>query len=112
MKDPDIMWFCVPCRKEMERSIEIDKQIEEKCNAIKEMYENKLTELEARIDTKVNEADVRKIAKEVFKEDQCKPRSETNYTISGRPITQRTPGRTPGLSCSSPTKQETRGRNY
>ena len=69
MKDPDIMWFCVPCRKEIERSIEIDKQIEEKCNAIKEMYENRLTELEARIDTKVNEADVRKIAKEVFKEE-------------------------------------------
>ena len=65
----DIMWFCVPCRKEIERSIEIDKQIEEKCNAIKEMYENRLTELEARIDTKVNEADVRKIAKEVFKEE-------------------------------------------
>ena len=33
------------------------------------MYENRLTELEARIDTKVNEADVRKIAKEVFKEE-------------------------------------------
>ena len=69
MKDPDNMWFCVPCRKEIERSIEIDKQIEEKCNAIKEMYENRLKELEARIDTKVNEADVKKIAKEVFKEE-------------------------------------------
>ena len=39
MKGQNIMLFCVPCRKEIERSVEIDKQIEEKGNTIKITYE-------------------------------------------------------------------------
>ena len=69
MQDPDIMWFCVPCRKVIERSIEVEKQIEEKCKEIKSMYEDRLTEIEAKLDTKVNETDVKRIAKEVFQEE-------------------------------------------
>ena len=69
MQDPDIMWFCVPCRKVIERSIEVEKQIEKTSNEIKSMYEDRLTEIEAKLDTKVNETDVKRIAKEVFQEE-------------------------------------------
>ena len=69
MQDPDIMWFCVPCRKVIERSIEVEKQIEEKCNETKSMYEDRLTEIKAKLDTKVNETGVKRIAKEVFQEE-------------------------------------------
>ena len=48
MKGQNIMLFCVPSRKEIERSVEIDKQIEEKGNTIKITYEDKVLGLEAK----------------------------------------------------------------
>ena len=68
MKEPDIMWFCVTCREQVEKAIEVDKKIEEKCREISEMYENRIKILEDKMKDKVGKEEVRIIAREVYEE--------------------------------------------
>ena len=46
MKDPDIMWFCVAWREKVEKALDIDRKIEEKCKEISDLYESRIRKLE------------------------------------------------------------------
>ena len=48
----DCHWYCPPCEVKAVKSIKIEKDIEERCKAYFELYEQKLKELEDKIDSK------------------------------------------------------------
>ena len=68
MQEPDIMWFCVPCRKQVEKNIETDQKIEEKCQEIMRNYEGRIKALEDKIENKVSNEEVRQIVQEIVTE--------------------------------------------
>ena len=68
MQDPDIMLFCVPCRKQVEKNIETDQKIEEKCQEITRNYEGRIKALEDKIENKVSNEEVRQIVQEIVTE--------------------------------------------
>ena len=61
MKDPDIMWFCEACREKVEKALDIDRKIEEKCKEISDLYESRIRKLE----------DEMKVSRERRGEDDC-----------------------------------------
>ena len=68
MKDPDIMWFCVACRENIEKALDIDRKIEEKCREISDLYESRIRKLEDEMKEKVEKDEVRMIARTVCEE--------------------------------------------
>ena len=61
---PDLMWFCPPCRKKVEKNIVTDRKIEETCRDMMATFEERLKSMEDNIDTKCNEDKVREIVRE------------------------------------------------
>ena len=68
MKDQDIMWSCVACREKVEKALDIDRKIEEKCKEISDLYESRIRKLEDEMKEKVEKDEVRMIARTVCEE--------------------------------------------
>ena len=58
------MWFCVGCREKIEQHIVTDRKIEEVCREIMMEYEQRISCLEKKIETKCGKEEVRDIIKE------------------------------------------------
>lgn len=48
----DCHWYCPPCEKKAMKNLKIERDIEERCKAYFEQYEQRLKELEEKIDSK------------------------------------------------------------
>ena len=82
MNSSDIMWFCVPCREKVERNIIVDREIEERCNDMMKMFDNRIRYLEEEMAKKCDEGQVRNIVNEMTNVvDKGQERSDT---ISGK----------------------------
>ncbi|XP_033729737.1 uncharacterized protein LOC117318912 [Pecten maximus] len=58
------MWFCAPCRVHIEKNINNDKMIEQKCKEIMNEFEERITTIEEALKNKCDERKVRDIIKE------------------------------------------------
>ena len=65
MNSSDIMWFCVPCREKVERNIIVDREIEERCNDMMKMFDNRIRYLEEEMSKKCDEGQIRNIVNEM-----------------------------------------------
>ncbi|XP_069109401.1 uncharacterized protein MCAP_0864-like [Argopecten irradians] len=58
------MWFCAPCRVHIEKNINNEKMIEQKCKEIMNEFETRITQIESELKNKCDENKVRDIIKE------------------------------------------------
>lgn len=64
LRRADFMWFCTECRPSVEKSISVDRTIEEKCREIFKEFQERILELENCVERKCNEERVREIVME------------------------------------------------
>ncbi|KAG1701354.1 Ribosome biogenesis protein bop1-B [Nymphon striatum] len=62
------MWFCGKCRELVEKNIITDRKIEERCQAIMQAYENRISTLEVKIENKCDEDQVQELIKKEWKQ--------------------------------------------
>lgn len=72
LQDSDSMWFCISCREVIQKSIVTDLKIEERCKAIMEEYESRISTLEESINKKCDEERVREIINEATTQESHK----------------------------------------
>lgn len=70
----DTMRFCIKCRQIIEEHIIIDLKIEERCNQIMKMYDERITKLEDTVNSKCDEARVREIIQEELIPNRSEPK--------------------------------------
>jgi predicted component of type VI protein secretion system len=44
------VWFCRPCREKVEKNIIVDREIEDRCREIMERFENRLKNVEEKVE--------------------------------------------------------------
>ena len=66
----DSMWFCTPCKANVEENITTGLKIENMCDKIIQMFESRLNVIEQKIDTKCDESKVRDIVKDELAKSQ------------------------------------------
>jgi hypothetical protein len=67
----DLMWFCIKCRTIVEEHIVIDLKIEQRCRAIMDNYEQRLSSVERMITKKCSEHRAREIVRDEIKQFSC-----------------------------------------
>ncbi len=46
LENSDIMWFCAPCKEKVEKNIIVDREIEDRCKDMMELFDNRIQNLE------------------------------------------------------------------
>ena len=72
LQDSHLMWFCGPCKVIIKKNIATDLEIEQRCNAIMQMHDSRIQNLEEIINTKCDESKVREIIKEALEKPSVK----------------------------------------
>ena len=78
----DSMWFCTPCKANVEENITTGLKIENMCDKIIQMFESRLNVIEQKIDTKCDESKVRDIVKDELAKAQDQITSYADVTAS------------------------------
>jgi hypothetical protein len=78
----DSMWFCTPCKANVEENITTGLKIENMCDKIIQMFESRLNVIEQKIDTKCDESKVRDIVKDELAKAQDQITSYADATAS------------------------------
>jgi hypothetical protein len=76
------MWFCTPCKANVEKNITSGLKIENMCDKIIQMFESRLNVIEQKIDTKCDESKVRDIVKDELAKAQDQITSYADATAS------------------------------
>ena len=71
MSKSDSMWFCIKCRTIVEEHIVTDSKIEQRCRAIMDNYEQRLSSVERMITEKCSEHRAREIVRDKIKQFSC-----------------------------------------
>ena len=84
--DTGIMWFCPYCEESVEKSIAVEQMIEEKCQQITSFFEERLHELESKLEKKCDERRVVEIVQEQLKgEERATPPSWADIVKNADP---------------------------
>lgn len=78
----DSMWFCTPCKANVEENITTGLNIENMCDKIIQMFESRLIVIEQKIDTKCDESKVRDIVKDELSKAQDQIKSYADVAAS------------------------------
>ena len=57
------IWFCVDCQKPAWKSVKIDKEIDERCQEYFDKMEQRLDELEKKVDKKADDSELQAVSK-------------------------------------------------
>ena len=66
MQKPGCMWFCMKCKPKVEKNILKEKTIEEKCATYCQMVNQRIDEVEKKLETKCDVNEVKEIVKEAL----------------------------------------------
>lgn len=87
LQNSDSMWFCIECREIIQKSIITDMKIEDRCSAIMEVYESRISSLQESITKKCDEEMVLKLINEMNTQEKpdTEQRGPTNPATTPRP---------------------------
>ncbi len=81
MAKPECMWFCPPCRLKVEKSIVVERSIEQRCDQYLQTFNERLQLVENELKQKCDEERVKQIVKNELKE--LTPQVDQTNTAGG-----------------------------
>ena len=76
-KSPSLHWFCSSCEEKVMKNIRVDREVETRCKEFMKSMENRISDIEKKLEEKVDESRLREVVNDIIKNNSVTSGNQT-----------------------------------